>query len=215
MADVDYQTITVYSGNYADFVDAKYENNQRAAAQAKAAQKKVAELQEFVQRFGSHASKSKQAQSRVKQIDKLIAERRMDMFLDLHNPAPGDPTFFYILDNSLHPAATIALRDRFIELAYGRISKIKPLIPMSNKPKPTGPNYHPLWKQISANWVCMNGNPQTVAVCLETIWNYKNCTTEGYRAVGSNLAAAVQEFLKERLDRDNTRLPPPVAADGK
>ena len=111
--------------------------------------------------------------------------------------------------------ALIALRDRFIELAYGRISKIKPLIPMSNKPKPTGPNYHPLWKQISANWVCMNGNPQTVAVCLETIWNYKNCTTEGYRAVGSNLAAAVQEFLKERLDRDNTRLPPPVAADGK
>jgi ATPase subunit of ABC transporter with duplicated ATPase domains len=71
IADVDYQTITVYTGNYADFVDAKYENNQRAAAQAKAAQKKVAELQEFVQRFGSHASKSRQAQSRVKQIEKL------------------------------------------------------------------------------------------------------------------------------------------------
>ena len=74
IADVDYQTITVYAGNYADFVDAKYENNQRAAAQAAAAKKKVAELQEFVQRFGSHASKSKQAQSRVKQIDKLKDE---------------------------------------------------------------------------------------------------------------------------------------------
>jgi len=74
IADVDYQTITVYAGNYADFVDAKYENNQRAAAQAATAKKKVAELQEFVQRFGSHASKSKQAQSRVKQIDKLKDE---------------------------------------------------------------------------------------------------------------------------------------------
>ncbi len=74
IADVDYQTITVYTGNYADFVDAKYENNQRAAAQAATAKKKVAELQEFVQRFGSHASKSKQAQSRVKQIDKLKDE---------------------------------------------------------------------------------------------------------------------------------------------
>ncbi|MBX3227837.1 MAG: ATP-binding cassette domain-containing protein [Labilithrix sp.] len=74
IADVDYQTITVYTGNYADFVDAKYENNQRAAAQAATAKKKVAELQEFVQRFGSHASKSKQAQSRVKQIDKLKEE---------------------------------------------------------------------------------------------------------------------------------------------
>jgi ATPase subunit of ABC transporter with duplicated ATPase domains len=74
IADVDYQTVTVYTGNYADFVDAKYENNQRAAAQAATAKKKVAELQEFVQRFGSHASKSKQAQSRVKQIDKLKDE---------------------------------------------------------------------------------------------------------------------------------------------
>jgi ATPase subunit of ABC transporter with duplicated ATPase domains len=74
IADVDYQTITVYTGNYAAFVDAKYENNQRAAAQAEAAKKKVAELQEFVQRFGSHASKSRQAQSRVKQIEKLKEE---------------------------------------------------------------------------------------------------------------------------------------------
>ncbi len=74
IADVDYQTITVYTGNYAEFVEAKYENNQRAASQAATAKKKVAELQEFVQRFGSHASKSKQAQSRVKQIEKLKDE---------------------------------------------------------------------------------------------------------------------------------------------
>ena len=74
ISDVDYQTITVYTGSYDDFVDAKYENNQRAAQQAATAKKKVAELQEFVQRFGSHASKSKQAQSRVKQIEKLQDE---------------------------------------------------------------------------------------------------------------------------------------------
>ncbi len=71
IADVDYQTITVYTGNYDDFVGAKYENRQRAEQQTAAAKKKVGELQEFVQRFGSHASKSKQAQSRLKQIEKL------------------------------------------------------------------------------------------------------------------------------------------------
>ena len=69
---------------------------------------------------------------------------------------------------------------------------------MSNKPKITGANYHPLWRQISANWVAMNGNPHTVSLCLETIWNYPNSTTTGYRAVGSNLAAAVHEYLAER-----------------
>jgi ATPase subunit of ABC transporter with duplicated ATPase domains len=71
IADVDYKTVTVYTGGYDDFVAQKYENKQRAEQQTAAAKKKVAELQEFVQRFGSHASKSKQAQSRLKQIEKL------------------------------------------------------------------------------------------------------------------------------------------------
>jgi hypothetical protein len=130
----------------------------------------------------------------------LIDEGRMDVFLDLHNPAPGDPSFFYILPKEMLKEPMISLRDRFIDLAYARISKIKPLIPMSNKPKVTGTSYHPLWRQISANWVSMNGNPHTVSLCLETIWNYKNSTTTGYRAVGANLAAAVQEFLATRPD---------------
>jgi ATPase subunit of ABC transporter with duplicated ATPase domains len=71
IADIDYAKITVYTGNYAEFVAAKYENQQRAEAVAQSAKKKIGELQEFVQRFGSHAAKSKQAQSRLKQIDKL------------------------------------------------------------------------------------------------------------------------------------------------
>ena len=134
-------------------------------------------------------------------VSSWIKAGRMDVFLDLHNPAPGDPTFFYTLPADLLPEPMRALRDGFIQLAYGRISKIKPLIPMSNQPKVTGPSYHPLWRQISANWVCMNGNPHSVSVCLETIWNYPNSTTEGYRAVGANLAAAVREYLAERPAR--------------
>jgi ATPase subunit of ABC transporter with duplicated ATPase domains len=74
IADVDYRTITVYTGNYTDFIGAKYENRQRAEQQASVAKKKMGDLQDFVQRFGSHASKSKQAQSRVKQIEKLSEE---------------------------------------------------------------------------------------------------------------------------------------------
>jgi hypothetical protein len=131
----------------------------------------------------------------------LIDEDRMDVFLDLHNPAPGDPSFFYILPREMLNEPMISLRDRFIDLAYARISKIKPLIPMSNQPKTTGASYHPLWREISANWVSMNGNPHTVSLCLETIWNYKNSTATGYRAVGASLAAAVQEYLSERPEK--------------
>lgn len=134
-------------------------------------------------------------------IGELIQAGRMDVFLDLHNPGPDDPTFFYILDPALLQEPMIGLRDRLIDLTYSRISKLKPLIPMSNKPKSTGAGYHPQWRQISANWVSLNGNPHTVSLCLETIWNYQHSTTEGYRAVGSSLAAAVREYLGERPER--------------
>lgn len=136
-----------------------------------------------------------------RKVGTLIEEGRMDVFLDLHNPAPGDPTFFYVLPSELLKKPAVKLRDRFIELAYGRISRIKPLMPMSNKPKVTGKNYHPMWRQISSNWVNLHGNPHTVSLTLETMWNYKNSTTTGYRAVGANLAAAVREYLAERPDR--------------
>jgi ATPase subunit of ABC transporter with duplicated ATPase domains len=71
IADVDYRTITVYTGGYDDFVAQKYENKQRAEQQSAAAKKRIGELQDFVQRFGAHKSKSSQAQSRLKQIEKL------------------------------------------------------------------------------------------------------------------------------------------------
>ncbi|QDU38511.1 Zinc carboxypeptidase [Maioricimonas rarisocia] len=134
-------------------------------------------------------------------VRSLIEQGRMDVFLDLHNPAPGDPTFFYVLPRELLREQAADLRDRFIELAYGEISSIRPMVPMSNTPKVTGPRYHPLWKQISSNWVAMNGNPHTVSLCLETIWNSQRSTPAGYRGVGAALAAAVSRFLAEQPAR--------------
>lgn len=131
----------------------------------------------------------------------LVKEGRLAVFLDLHNPAAGDPTFFYVLENQLLKEPMISERDRFIQLAYGRISKIKPLIPMSNRPKSTGASYHPLWRNISANWVCVNGNPDTVSLCLETLWNYEHSTTAGYQAVGQQLGLAAADFLRGKMSR--------------
>jgi len=128
----------------------------------------------------------------------LIDEDRMDVFLDLHNPAPGDPTFFFMPPRDALPVTALGRYDRFIELACGRIGRITPPIPTKHQPKVTGTNYHPLWRQISSNWVGMNGNSHTVSLCLETTWNHENSTTTGYRAVGANLATAVQEYLVER-----------------
>lgn len=71
IADIDYNKIELYAGNY----DFWYESSQLALQQAKEANKKaeakIKELQEFIQRFSANASKSKQATSRKKWLDKI------------------------------------------------------------------------------------------------------------------------------------------------
>ena len=71
IADVDFGKITVYPGNY----DFWYESSQLALKQMRDANKKkeekIKELQEFMARFSSNASKSKQATSRKKSLEKI------------------------------------------------------------------------------------------------------------------------------------------------
>ena len=71
IADVDFGKIKVYPGNY----DFWYEASQLALKQAKEANKKkeekIKELQEFIARFSANASKSKQATSRKKSLEKI------------------------------------------------------------------------------------------------------------------------------------------------
>ncbi|MGE5403610.1 MAG: ABC-F family ATP-binding cassette domain-containing protein [Candidatus Saccharibacteria bacterium] len=74
IADIDYGKIQLYVGNY----DFWMESSQLALQQAKDANKKaeakIKELQEFIQRFSANASKSKQATSRKRQLEKLTLE---------------------------------------------------------------------------------------------------------------------------------------------
>ena len=74
IADVDYGKIKIYPGNY----DFWYESSQLALKQAKEANKKkeekIKELQEFIARFSANASKSKQATSRKKSLEKIELE---------------------------------------------------------------------------------------------------------------------------------------------
>ncbi len=71
IADVDFGQIKIYTGNYSFW----YESSQLALSQRSAANKKAEEkkkeLQEFIQRFSANASKSKQATSRRKLLDKI------------------------------------------------------------------------------------------------------------------------------------------------
>jgi len=74
VVDIDFKQIKIYTGNYSFW----YESSQLMAAQLanknKKTEQKRKEMMEFIQRFSANASKSKQATSRKKALDKLNLE---------------------------------------------------------------------------------------------------------------------------------------------
>lgn len=87
IADIDYGKIQLYAGNY----DFWYESSQLMVRQMKEAnrkkEEKIKELQEFIQRFSANASKSKQATSRKRALEKI----------ELDNIKPSSRQYPYIV----------------------------------------------------------------------------------------------------------------------
>lgn len=71
MADVDFGKIKLYVGNYDFWYESSQLALQMAKDQNKKKEEKIKELQEFIARFSANASKSKQATSRKKLLDKI------------------------------------------------------------------------------------------------------------------------------------------------
>ena len=69
--DVDQRKIVRYSGNIESFIDQREERLVQLRARFEGQQAKIAEIEKFVSRFGAKASKARQAQSRLKQLDRM------------------------------------------------------------------------------------------------------------------------------------------------
>jgi ATPase subunit of ABC transporter with duplicated ATPase domains len=72
--DVDYQTVTLYKGNYTSFVEQKKEDRERREKEIEGREKEIAHHQKFVDRFRAKASKARQAQSKLRMIEKKADE---------------------------------------------------------------------------------------------------------------------------------------------
>ncbi len=74
MVDIDYEKMTMFAGNY----DFWYQSSQLIQKQMRDSNKKkeekIAELQDFIRRFSANASKSKQATSRKKSLEKIVLD---------------------------------------------------------------------------------------------------------------------------------------------
>jgi len=74
IADLDFQQLKVYPGNYDDFMLASVQARARVEAANAKAKDRISDLQEFVRRFSANASKARQATSRKRQLEKIKIE---------------------------------------------------------------------------------------------------------------------------------------------
>ncbi len=74
IADLDYNTIRVYPGNYDDYMEASLAARDRQTAANAKAKERIAELNAFAARFAANKSKARQATSRLKLADKIKSE---------------------------------------------------------------------------------------------------------------------------------------------
>jgi len=107
---VEHKQLNRYAGGYSDFERQRAERMALQQAQFEKQQKKVAHMQAFVDRFRYKASKAKQAQARLKALERMekIAPAHADSPFDFEFPEPGraaDPL--------------MALRD--VQLGYGKV----------------------------------------------------------------------------------------------
>ncbi len=74
IVDIDFSKMSIYSGNYSFWYESSQLALKQRSDQNKKMEDKVKELQEFIRRFSANASKSKQATSRKKALDKINIE---------------------------------------------------------------------------------------------------------------------------------------------
>ncbi|MBM3780966.1 MAG: ATP-binding cassette domain-containing protein [Acidobacteria bacterium] len=107
-ADIDYQTIITYTGGYDEMVMAKTQIRSRVEAENAQRAKKIAQLQDFIQRF-SAGTRSSQVQSRRKEVERLQTT-------DLARSNIQRP---YIRFNQLRPSGRNVLEFKGLQKAYG------------------------------------------------------------------------------------------------
>lgn len=107
--DVDYGTVTLYVGNYAAFTREKQELRARKEAEISRTTAAIAEKRAWVERFGAKATKARQAQSRLKQIEKIEVE-------ELESSSRQSPLFRFVQER---PSGKEVLELKGLKKSYG------------------------------------------------------------------------------------------------
>ena len=111
IADIDYQTIKIYPGNYDYYLKARELEDLQRRQESDKAEKKMDELQTFVTRFKGKASKARQAQSKMKQINRMEKDLVKPLYSSRAHPKISFPC--------CRPSGKTVLEVKSVSKAYG------------------------------------------------------------------------------------------------
>ncbi|MCA8995716.1 MAG: hypothetical protein KDA80_01985 [Planctomycetaceae bacterium] len=128
-----------------------------------------------------------------KQILALASEDQFDLFIDLHNPGPGDRQPFFFgpkLDQlSSRQQQNYA---RWIAMAHSSIDDLVSDYRFTDYIKTEEE-----LNRVSSNWVRQHTGAHVLSCTLETAWNRPQGTQEGYQLVGRQLGEAIARYFQE------------------
>jgi ATP-binding cassette, subfamily F, member 3 len=123
---LDGSIATLYQGNYSSFARQRHERRVLAQAQAQAVERRRGELQRFVDRFKAKASKAKQAQSRMKMLERLesapVPADERDFELSIPTPDKLPSTLLSLAETSVGYGENIILHG--LKLSIGPQERI-------------------------------------------------------------------------------------------
>jgi len=126
-------------------------------------------------------------------ILRLAAEKRLAVFLDLHNPGPAaQKQAVYVTGNEYIGAEAPLLQEQFLGFITEQFGSFRRI---ESKPPAVNPQ---IFYAVSEPWVAAHGNPHTIGFCIETPWNTAQGTVEGYKTAGEKIARAIAAYLKMR-----------------
>src|SRR5512143_1467862 len=114
IADIDYETIITYTGGYDDMVMAKTQIRSRVEAENAQREKKIAQLQEFISRFGA-GTRASQTTARRKEVERLQTTELARS--NIQRP--------YIRFTQARPSGRLAMECSGISKAFGRLQVIR------------------------------------------------------------------------------------------
>ena len=124
IVDIDYEELRLYTGNYEQFLEAKALAEIQKLKEIESYERKTAEMQAFVDRFRAKATKARQAQSRVKQLDKMEvpevkSSSRISPDLRFEQSRPSGRTVLTVKNVSKKFADTEVLKNISFEIQRG------------------------------------------------------------------------------------------------